>query len=79
MPRVPLHALIWSMDRTCYELFSRGQRVQRFRAGDDEAWLRWLAAQTAFAFHGRCGRLNLHSVRARRDAAPVACWLTLIP
>ncbi|MFL5800136.1 MAG: hypothetical protein ACJ8CR_00025 [Roseiflexaceae bacterium] len=25
MLTVPLHALIWSMDRTCYELFSRGQ------------------------------------------------------
>jgi hypothetical protein len=24
MPRVPLHALIWSTDRSCYELFRRG-------------------------------------------------------
>jgi LuxR family transcriptional regulator, maltose regulon positive regulatory protein len=67
MPRVPLHALIWSTDRTYYELFRRGQLVQRFRLGDDEAWLRWLAAQTAFVFHGRCGRLNVHNeARTRR-------------
>ncbi len=68
MPRVPLHALIWSMDRTCYELFRRGQLVQRFRPGDDEAWLRWLAAQTAFAFHGHSGHLNLHNEARTRGA-----------
>src|SRR5262245_48092968 len=61
MPRGPLHALIWSVDRTCYELFHHGQPVQRFRLGDDEAWLSWLAAQTACAFHGHAGHLNLHN------------------
>jgi ATP/maltotriose-dependent transcriptional regulator MalT len=49
------------MNRTCYELFRRDQLVQRFWPGDDQAWLSWLAAQTACAFHGRAGRLNLHS------------------
>jgi hypothetical protein len=52
MPKVPLHALIWSKDRNCYELYTHGQLAQRFRPGDDEAWLSWLAAQTAVAFHG---------------------------
>jgi ATP/maltotriose-dependent transcriptional regulator MalT len=61
MPRVPLHTLIWSADHTCYELFSRGQLVQRLRPDDDERWLTWLATQTAFAFHGRCGRLNVYN------------------
>src|SRR5260221_7450761 len=66
MPRAPLYASIWSPHCTCYELFHRGQLVQRFRPGDDEPWLNWLAVQTAVAFHGRCGRLNLHhEVRTR--------------
>jgi ATP/maltotriose-dependent transcriptional regulator MalT len=35
--------------------------VQRLRPGDDEAWLSWLAAQTACAFKGHSGRLNVHN------------------
>ena len=61
MPRGPEHALIWSVDRTCYELFRHAQLVQRFRPGDDQAWLNWLAAQTTCAFHGHAGHLNLHN------------------
>jgi LuxR family maltose regulon positive regulatory protein len=61
MRREPLYALIWSMNRTCYELFRRGQLVQRFRPGDDQAWLSWLAAQTACAFRGHSGCLDLHN------------------
>src|SRR5262249_24124271 len=61
MPRGPQHALIWSVDRTCYELVSHGQPVPRFRLGDDEAWLSWLADQTACAFHVHAGHLNLHN------------------
>ena len=68
MPRVPRNALIWSLDRSCYELFTRGQPVQCFRPGDDEPWLAWLGAQTAFAFHGRCGRLNVHNEPRTRSA-----------
>jgi LuxR family transcriptional regulator, maltose regulon positive regulatory protein len=52
----------------CYELFSRGQLVQRLRPGDDQAWLRWLAAQTAFAFQGHSGRLNVHNEARPRGA-----------
>jgi LuxR family transcriptional regulator, maltose regulon positive regulatory protein len=55
MPRAPLHALIWSTDHTLYELYSRGQLVHRFRPGDDDLWRSWLAAHTAFVFHGRAG------------------------
>jgi LuxR family maltose regulon positive regulatory protein len=60
MPRLPLHALIWSVDRTLYELYTHGQLEQRFRPGNEEPWLTWLAAQTSFAFHGCSGRLNVH-------------------
>jgi LuxR family maltose regulon positive regulatory protein len=68
MPRVPRHALIWSTDRTCYELFRGGQLLQRFRPGDDQAWLSWLEAQSACAFHGHAGRLNLHNEARTRGA-----------
>src|SRR6266516_4892064 len=59
MPRIPLHALIWSPDHNSYELYTHGQLAQCFRPGEDDQWLTWLAAQTAVAFHGRAGRLNL--------------------
>src|SRR6266545_6293178 len=68
MPRVPLQALIWSKDRNLYELYTHDQLAQRFRPGDEEQWLKWLAVQTSVAFHGRTGRLNLHNeARTRRE------------
>src|SRR6266516_693940 len=66
MPRGPLHALIWSTDRTLYELYRRGQLAQRFRPGDEEPWLTWLADQTAFVFHGRAGCINLYNEQRTR-------------
>jgi len=66
MPRVPLHVLIWSIDRTIYELYSRGQLAQRFRPGDNDRWQTWLAARAAFVFHGRAGRINLHNEQRTR-------------
>jgi hypothetical protein len=68
MPRVPLHALIWSIDRSCYELLRGGQLLQRFRPRDDQAWLSWLEAQSACAFRGQHGRLNLHNEARTRGA-----------
>jgi len=66
MPRGPLHALIWSMDHTLYELYSRGQLAHRFRLGDEDQWRTWLAAHTAFVFQGRAGRINVHNEQRTR-------------
>ncbi|MFL5807789.1 MAG: hypothetical protein ACJ8CR_39425, partial [Roseiflexaceae bacterium] len=66
MPRGPLHALIWSTDHTLYELYSRGQLAHRFRPGDDDRWRTWLDTHTAFVFHGRAGRINVHNEQRTR-------------
>ena len=60
MPRIPLHALIWSSDQSLYELYTRGQLEQRFRPADEAAWLAWLGEATSFAFHGASGSLNVY-------------------
>ncbi len=60
MPRVPLHALIWSSDQRLYESYMQGQLEQRFQPGDEAAWLAWLREVTSFAFHGACGSLNVY-------------------
>ncbi|MEO6892949.1 MAG: LuxR C-terminal-related transcriptional regulator [Ktedonobacteraceae bacterium] len=60
MPRVPLYALTWSRDQGLYELFTRGQVVQRFQPGDHQAWQRWLREVTSLAFHGPFGSLNVY-------------------
>ena len=38
MPRVPLHALIWSPDQSLYEFYAQGQLEQRFRPADEAPW-----------------------------------------
>ena len=48
MPRVPLHALIWSSDQRQYELYTQGQLEQRFRPADEAAWLTWLGEAASF-------------------------------
>jgi LuxR family maltose regulon positive regulatory protein len=60
MPRIPLHALIWSSDQGLYELYTQGQLEQRFRPADEAAWLAWLGEATSFAFHGAGGSLNVY-------------------
>ncbi len=60
MPRLPLHALIWSRERSLYELYTRGQLEQRFRSGDEAAWLAWLGNVSSFAFQGISGSLNVY-------------------
>jgi len=60
MPRVPLHALIWSREQSLYELYTQGQLQQRFQPTDEAAWLAWLGSATAFAFHGKGGSLNVY-------------------
>jgi LuxR family maltose regulon positive regulatory protein len=60
MPRVPLHALIWSSDQSLYELYTQDQLEQRFRPADEAAWLAWLREVTSFAFHGASGSLNVY-------------------
>ena len=60
MPRVPLHALIWSREQSIYELYTQGQPQQRFQPTDEAAWLAWLGSATSFAFHGKGGSLNVY-------------------
>src|SRR5450755_4432529 len=60
MPRVPLHALIWSSDQGLYELSTQGQVVRRFHSGDEAAWLTWLGEVTSLAFHCPSGNLNVY-------------------
>jgi LuxR family maltose regulon positive regulatory protein len=66
MPRLPLHALIWSREHTLYELYTQGQLEQRFRPGDESAWLAWLGEVTSFAFQGISGSLNVYQEARRR-------------
>jgi len=65
MPRIPLHALIWSPEQRHYELYAQGQLGQRFRPADEAAWLAWLGEATSFAFHGEASSLNVY-----REARP---------
>src|SRR6266702_4509422 len=69
MPRVPLHALIWSRDQGRYELYTRGQFVQRFRSGDHQAWQSWLCQVTSLAFHSPFGSLNVYQEARPRGGA----------
>ncbi len=57
MPKIPLHALIWSPEQRRYDLYIQGQQERQFFDGDEAEWLAWLANKTSFAFHGRAGRL----------------------
>jgi LuxR family maltose regulon positive regulatory protein len=69
MPRLPLHALIWSRDQSLYELYTQGQLEQRFQPGDEAAWLAWLGGVSSFAFQGVSGSLNVYQ-EARGRAGP---------
>jgi LuxR family maltose regulon positive regulatory protein len=60
MPRVPLHALIWSREQDLYELHTQGQLERQFRAANDATWLAWLGEATSFAFNGVAGSLNVY-------------------
>ena len=60
MPKVPLHALIWSSDQRLYECYTQGQLEQRFRPADEARWLTWLREVSSFAFHGASGSLNVY-------------------
>ena len=57
MPRVPLHALIWSRDQRGYALYTQNRLVQQMQPGDEAAWLREVSS---FAFHGASGSLNVY-------------------
>ena len=66
MPRVPLHALIWSSAQGLYELSTQGQVVRRFSPGVEAAWLTWLEGATSLAFHSPRGSLNVYQERRPR-------------
>src|SRR5262249_44752193 len=59
MPKAATYTLIWSPAHQRYELYDLHQPSQPLLHGDDAAWLAWLAAHRAFAFHGRAGQLTL--------------------
>ena len=60
MPRVPLHALIWSDDHGIYELYTQGQLGQLLPPADDSEWLAWVRGVSCFAFHSPSGSLNVY-------------------
>ena len=60
MPRVPLHALIWSNDHNVYELHTQGHLEQVLRPADDATWLAWVREISSFAFHIPSGSLNVY-------------------
>lgn len=60
MPRTPLHAIIWSREQQCYELYTQSQLQQRFHLADEAIWLSWLRQGASFAFRGASGRLNVY-------------------
>jgi LuxR family transcriptional regulator, maltose regulon positive regulatory protein len=60
MPKLPLHALIWSRDQSLYELYTQGHLEQRFQPGDEASWLAWLGGVSSFAFQGISGSLNVY-------------------
>jgi LuxR family transcriptional regulator, maltose regulon positive regulatory protein len=69
MPRVPLHALVWSREQNLYELYTQGQLEQRFRREEEATWLDWRESATAFAFYGEGGSLNVYRERRPRGGA----------
>lgn len=60
MPRIPLHALLWSEEHSRYDLHTQGHLEQGFLAEDVSEWLARLRKLTAFAFHGVSGSLNVY-------------------
>jgi LuxR family transcriptional regulator, maltose regulon positive regulatory protein len=69
MPRVPLHALIWSKDHGVYEQYTQGRLAQRVRPEDEATWLAWLREVSSFAFHGLSGSLNVYQERRPRGGS----------
>src|ERR1051326_3464372 len=59
MPKIPRHALIWSAERSCYELHPADPHLPSVVPGEEEAWLAWLATHASFSFQGQVGRLNV--------------------
>src|SRR5262245_33212866 len=59
MPKAATYTLIWSPAHERYELYDQDQPSQPLLHSDHAAWLAWLAAHRAFAFHGRAGQLTL--------------------
>jgi LuxR family transcriptional regulator, maltose regulon positive regulatory protein len=69
MSRAPLHALIWSKEQRCYELYTQGRLTLRFQPADEAAWLAWLREASSFAFHSARGSLNVYQEQRPRGGA----------
>src|SRR5262245_50314005 len=59
MPKAVAYVLVWSPERSRYELVERGSNKTWPIHGDDADWYNWLDTHRSFAFDGRVGRLNL--------------------
>lgn len=59
MPKAALYALIWSSERSIYELYEQNNGDHPLVQGGDQQWVMWLAAHTSFSFQGQHGHLNL--------------------
>jgi LuxR family transcriptional regulator, maltose regulon positive regulatory protein len=59
MPKATAYALVWSPDRSRYELVERGANKSWPIHGEDADWFNWLDTHRSFSFYGRAGRLNL--------------------
>src|SRR5215472_4432294 len=59
MPKIPLHALIWSGERGRYELRPADPHLSYVVPEEEEPWIVWLSTHTSFAFQGQAGHLNV--------------------
>jgi LuxR family transcriptional regulator, maltose regulon positive regulatory protein len=68
MPRVPLHALIWSASQRLYEVYTQGHLVLRLQPTDHRAWQSWLRDVTSLSFQCPSGSLNVYCEARRRGS-----------
>jgi LuxR family maltose regulon positive regulatory protein len=65
MPRTATYALIWSPERTDYELYKGNTPYHRSLQKEDERWFTWLSARSSFSFQGKCGHMTV-----RKESRP---------
>jgi tetratricopeptide (TPR) repeat protein/transcriptional regulator with XRE-family HTH domain len=68
MPKVLMHALVWTASRGLYELHPADPHLSHVLPGEEKPWVAWLATSTSFSFQGQCGRLTVRKeVRPRGE------------
>ena len=63
MPRRAQYTISWLAELNAYSFIGPVGEIASSLQGEE--WLQWLGEHTAFAFHGRNGRLNLLKERRR--------------